>query len=113
MKYARLLTLCILGLAQVPTANASNDPETLITACKEVIDIYASRDEQRFLAGLTTGPSEAWRAGYCVGVANEYRRHYECGTNNWYEQAERIAELPVSFASRTSVKDLLEMSCEL
>ncbi|WP_341708667.1 hypothetical protein [Halopseudomonas sp.] len=113
MKYARLLSIFLLSLAHLPAASATGGPETLITACKEVIDIYASRDEERFLAGLTTGPSEAWQAGYCVGVVSEYRRHYECDTSNWYDQAERIAEIPVSFAPQTSVDQLLELSCGL
>ena len=108
-----LPVFCLLGFIHLPAATAADSPEKLITACKEVIDIYSNRAEQRLLAGLTTGPAEALRAGYCIGVLSEYRRQYQCYTGSWYEQAERIAELSVTLAPRTSFDELLEISCEL
>ncbi len=113
MKRISLPVACLLASLCVPTAQASNDPEHLIQSCQELVGIYAKRDQQRLLAGPTTGLSEALRAGYCMGVADEYRRHYPCATDDWFKQAQRIAELPLSFGARTSVDALLEMSCAI
>ena len=115
MKSALVVFALLLTLALPSISTAADSPEKLIIACKEVIGIYASREEQRLLAGLTTAPAQALQAGYCIGVLSEYRRRQrsECHTHSWYEQAERIAEVPVTFAPRTSFDELLEISCEL
>jgi len=103
----------LLASLFVPVTQANDDPEHLIQSCQELVDIYAKRDQQRLLAGVATGLSEALRAGYCMGVVDEYRRRYECATDDWFTQAQRVAEMPVSFGPRTSVDELLEMSCEI
>jgi len=104
---------CLLVSLCVPAAQANNDPEHLIQSCQELVDIYAKRDQQRLLAGVATGLSEALRAGYCMGVVDEYRRRYQCATNDWYTQAQRVAGMTAAFGSRTSVDELLEQSCEI
>jgi hypothetical protein len=103
----------LLAIFFVPISQANDDPKRLIQSCQELVDIYAKRDQQHLLAGVTTGLSEALRAGYCMGVTDEYRRHYQCATNDWFKQAERIAKMPASFSSHTSIDELLEMSCEI
>lgn len=97
----------------VPATQAKDDPEHLIQSCQELVDIFAKRDQQRLLAGVATGLSEALRAGYCMGVVDEYRRHYECATDDWFIQAKRVAEMSASFGSRITVNELLERSCEI
>jgi hypothetical protein len=105
--------VCLITLLPLTQPEANDDAEYLIHSCRELIGIYAKRDEKRLAAGMTTSVSEALRAGYCMGVVEEYRRHYECGTDDWFRQAQGIAELPLSFAIRTSVPELLGISCEI
>ena len=100
------MSLCTLS------AQADDDSKHLVQSCRELVDIYSKRDQQRLLAGVATGLSEALRAGYCMGVVEEYRRHAErCTTNDWFEQAQRVALVPLS--QRTTVQGLLEMSCAI
>lgn len=113
MKPTILPIACLLASLCVPVAQANDDPEHLIQSCQELVDIYAKRDQQRLLAGVATGLSEALRAGYCMGVVDEYRRRYECAADDWFTQARQIAGMPVSFGPRASVDELLEMSCEI
>jgi len=97
----------------VPVAQADDDPKYLIQSCQELVSIYTEVDQLRTVAKVTTSFSEALRAGYCMGRADEYRRNYECATDDWFEQAKRIAAMPAAFSSRTSVDELLELSCEI
>lgn len=113
MKIPTLTLACLLCVLPITQAQANNDPEYLIQGCKEVVAIYAKRDEKRLAAKLTTSVSEALRAGYCRGMLDEYRRSYKCGTNDWLIQAQNIAELPLSFAKRTTVHELLGISCDV
>ena len=43
------------------------DNELVIKSCKEVLEIYKSRNKKRLLASQTTSLSEAMYAGYCFG----------------------------------------------
>lgn len=111
MKTITAPVICLLVSLCVPATQANDDPEHLIQSCQELVDIYAKRDQQRLLAGVATGVSEALRAGYCMGVVDEYRRHYECSTDDWFTQAQRVAEMSTSVESNTSMDQLLEQSC--
>lgn len=111
MKANALCIISLLTLMSVPTAQANTEAEHLIQSCSELVAIYAKRDQQRLLAGIATGLSEALRAGYCMGVVDEYRRHSTCATNDWFTQAQRVAVIPVALAPQTSVAELLELSC--
>ena len=113
MKLHAMIIVFLMSIAQSTVVQANNDPERLIQSCQELIGIYNKRGEKHLAAGLTTSLSEAWRAGYCMGVVDEYRRNYECDTDSWLRQAQAIAELPVSFAKRTSVEELLGISCDI
>lgn len=113
MNLKTLSICCVLTSLLSPLAQANNDPEYLIESCKELVGIYTKRDQQNLLAGITTSLSEALRAGYCMGVVDEYRRHNRCYRHDWFTQASRVAEMPVSFAKRTTVRALLEHSCEI
>lgn len=112
MKLHTLVIACLLSALPSAMVQARDGSEHLIQSCKELVGVYAKREEMRLAAGLTTSLSEALRAGYCMGVVEEYRRHYECDTDDWHRQAQAIAELPLSFAKRTSVEELLEISCD-
>tara|TARA_R110001606_G_scaffold361754_3_gene514960 strand:+ start:18134 stop:18475 length:342 start_codon:yes stop_codon:yes gene_type:complete len=113
MKLYTLMIVFLLNVLQSSIVQANNDPEHLIQSCQELVSIYTKRGEKHLTAGLTTSLSEALRAGYCMGVVDEYRRRNECNTNDWLRQAQAIAELPLSFAKRASVEQLLGISCDI
>lgn len=96
----------------IPVAHADENAEPLINSCKELVRIYAKRDEQRLLASISTSRSDALRAGWCMGVLDEYRRHSSCDTDDWFTQALRIAATPIALDGKEYVTaDLLEKSC--
>ena len=113
MKLHTLIIVCFLSVLSSTIVHADEDPKHLIQSCQELVGIYSKRDEKHLVAGLTTSLSEAFRAGYCRGVVEEYRRHYSRCAGDWFTQAQAIAELPVSFAKRTSVEELLGISCDI
>ncbi|UIP32233.1 hypothetical protein [Stutzerimonas kunmingensis] len=106
-----IICMCLLFSLALPAAQANDDPEHLIQSCKELVGIYAKRDEQHLLAGLVTSPSEALRAGYCRGVLDEYRRSSFCSQSDWHTQAARIADYPAFAEELPSVETLLKQSC--
>ncbi|MDP2243423.1 hypothetical protein [Pseudomonas sp.] len=109
-----IVCLCLLPSLVLPTAQANDNPEHLIQSCKELVGIYAKRDQQHLLAGLTTSSSEALRAGYCRGVLDEYRRSGGfCAQSDWYAQADRIAKYPAYAEELPPVETLLKQSCAL
>ena len=112
MNTRALPIICLLLSSLVlPAAQANGDPEQLIQSCKELVGIYAKRDEQNLLAGVSTGLSEALRAGYCRGVLDEHRRNSFCAQSNWHIQAARIADYPAYAEELPSVEILLKQSC--
>ena len=113
MKRYIFSVVCLTSLAFPAIASAIDDHEHFVQGCREVLGIYANRDKQRLLAGLTTSPTEALRAGYCIGAISEYQRERECFTNDWYEQAQRISEMSDYAINGASVEELLETSCEI
>lgn len=113
MKPHVFVVMFLLSIFQSSLVQASNDPERLIQSCQELVGIYNKRGEKHLAAGLTTSLSEALRAGYCMGVVDEYRRNTRCYVDGWYSQAKKIAEYPLSFAKRTSVEELLGISCDI
>lgn len=113
MKMHAFIITCLLSVLSINVVQANDDPKHLIQSCQELVGIYSKRDEKNFAAGLTTSLSEALRAGYCMGVVDEYRRNTRCYVDDWYSQAKKIAEYPLSFGKRTSVDGLLEISCDI
>ena len=110
------MRIAILALATVMVcdAQADQDTERLVQGCREMVGIYAKREQMRMAAGLTTSLSEALRAGYCQGVIEQFRRDRDevCTALDWFEQAQRIAGQPRDIAQQASVNELLEQSCE-
>lgn len=106
-----IVCLYLLSSLLLPSAQANDAPEHLIQSCKELVGIYAKRDQQHLLAGLVTSPSEALRAGYCRGVLDEYRRSSFCAQSDWHIQAARIADYPAFAEELPSVETLLKQSC--
>ncbi len=114
MKAFNLALFLLLGSVAAPYALADDDSKHLINSCQQLLEIYAKRDQQHLLAGLTTSTSAALRAGYCRGVLDEYRRSVSfCARSDWFAQAARIAEYPAYADELPSVDALLEQSCAL
>lgn len=103
--------ICMLASLTIPPAHASDSSQHLVQSCKELVGIYAKREQMRLAAGLTTSVSEALRAGYCMGVVDEYRRSNSCTSPDWFEQARRIALTPATASEQATISDLLGKSC--
>jgi hypothetical protein len=79
----------------------SDDPVFLQSSCREVIEIFDRKQEPGKYAALHTSVSEAMRAGYCIGVLQQYiksspsckkrYRHYK--KSNWFDLAQIIANM--------------------
>ncbi len=111
MKPSFLQFACLLTSLSIPAAQASEDPQHLIQSCQELVDAYTDADQLSTIAKVASSFSEALRAGYCMGRVDEYRRSYECATDDWFEQAARIVDMPESLSTRHTVDELLEYSC--
>jgi hypothetical protein len=84
----------------------------LVESCVELVNIYDSRNSQRLLAAQTTSLSESLRAGYCLGVLNEYAKsEYRCRTD-WFRRAEFIASYSQE-SDQPSERKILKLSCEI
>ena len=114
----RILWL-VLSLVLSGNALARNDiplengADFLIDACREVVDIYDARGQEKFLAAQRTSLAEGIRTGYCLGVIVQYRKnagYCRYSKRNVLEMAQAIANnnLTVSQLRRTSSSDLLE-----
>ena len=111
MKPSFLQFACLLTSLSIPVAQASEDPQHLIQSCQELVDAYTDADQLSTIAKVASSFSEALRAGYCMGRVDEYRRSYECATDDWFEQAARIVDMSESLSTRPTVDELLEYSC--
>lgn len=94
-----------------------DDGEFLVQACQEAIDIYSSREEKQLLASVRTSMSEAMRAGYCIGVLQQYiKQNSTCSysryrKSNWYTLAQSIADISFgvnAWENTTTATKLLE-----
>ncbi len=102
-----------LGLLLVPAiTSAKSQPFSLADSCGELINIYASKNKKRLLAAQTTSLSESLRAGYCLGVIEQYAKsEYSC-RSNWFKRAEFIAQYAQE-ENPPSESRLLRLSCEI
>ncbi|MCG9729151.1 hypothetical protein L1D44_04740 [Shewanella sp. Isolate13] len=94
-----LICLCVAAPVTAKQSLFGDDGEFLVQACQEAIDIYNSRDEEQLLASVRTSMSEAMRAGYCIGVLQQYIKHNSSCSfsryrkSNWHTMAESIASI--------------------
>ena len=82
--------LLLLGLwLPAPSAHASPAYHELITNCRELLALHGRKATP--LAALTTSVSEAMKAGYCLGVIDQYRSQHRgyCRNDN-YEFAQHL-----------------------
>lgn len=103
-----ILTISLCFLPQLSSAKSL----PLVESCSELVNIYASKNEQHLLAAQTTSLSESLRAGYCLGVLEQYAKsEYSC-RSNWFRRAEFIAKYVLE-ESHPSESKLLRLSCEI
>lgn len=104
-------TILAIALASLPMGSNA-EKLSLVDSCVELINIYNSKSSKRLLAAQTTSLSESLRAGYCLGVINQYSKSkYGC-RSDWYERAQFIAHESLKERPLPERK-LLELSCEI
>ncbi|WP_143870667.1 hypothetical protein [Catenovulum sediminis] len=103
----------IIAIGFLPvSAIISAKPLSLTDSCAELINIYASKNEKHLLAAQTTSLSESLRAGYCLGVIDQYAKSEDHCRSDWFKRAEFIAKYALEENS-PSEKKLLRLSCEI
>ncbi|MBR9883491.1 MAG: hypothetical protein GYB21_07460 [Oceanospirillales bacterium] len=104
------LTPLFLAALLVSQESAAKEQFSLVESCGELISIYKSRTEKRLLAAQTTSLAESLRAGYCIGVLQEYARANRFCRRSWFERATLIAQ--IKDWNSFSEEELLERSCD-
>lgn len=103
--------LFTISFSLIPSISLAKTPP-LIESCAELVNIYASKDKQHLFAAQTTSLSESLRAGYCLGVIDQYAKsEYSC-RSDWFKRAEFIAQYALEENPPTERK-LLRLSCEI
>lgn len=108
-----ILGLLILTAPQVSFAKEGpfhyRDASLLIQSCQEAVDVFSSHEKTGYLAAYRTSLSEALRAGYCIGVLEQFSE-YCLGNAGWFENAKRIASLNLTQqeSATTTTMDILE-----
>lgn len=120
MKFcSAILSLSILTASQTIFAKEApfqyRDANLLVQSCREAVDVFSSHEKTGYLAAYRTSLSEALRAGYCIGVLEQFSNAYDeyCGNAGWFENAKRIASLNLTQReSATTIEILEEYACE-
>jgi len=118
--FALLVAFLSLSVQAKEAPFGKNDAQFLVESCREVVEIFKKRDETSFLAAQRTSLTEGMRAGYCIGVLQQYSKSARSGycnytRSNWFEMAKAIAAVstPEKTLSHTSTNSLLkEAYCE-
>jgi hypothetical protein len=114
-----ILGLSILTTSQTVFAKEApfqyRDADLLVQSCQEAVDVFSSHEKTGYLAAYRTSLSEALRAGYCIGVLEQFSDAYDedcLGSAGWFENAKRIASLNLTQReSATTMKILKEYAC--
>lgn len=123
VKFSYIALIMALLAAPVSAKEAlfgKDDAQFLVDSCREVVEIFKQRDETSFLASQRTSLAESMRAGYCIGVLQQYSKSAKSSycnytRSNWFEMAKAIAAVstPEKTLSHTSTNSLLkEAYCE-
>lgn len=120
-KFSSIVMIIAFLAAPVSAKEAlfdKNDAQFLVDSCREVVEIFKQRDETSFLASQRTSLAESMRAGYCIGVLQQYsKRSQPCRymRSDWFSTAKAIAEVSLPKAELVGVstdKLLKEAYCE-
>lgn len=101
-----LLTTLILSVSLPLSAQTLS----LVDSCVELVNIYESKNQVKVFAAQTTSLSESLRAGYCLGVLQEYSQNQYC-RKDWFKKAEFIAKFQTQ-TDMISERQLLKMTCK-
>lgn len=120
MRCSKLVVLLIFSfsfsLQARETPFQADDAELLQQSCREVVEIFERKDKVGLYAALHTSMAEAMRAGYCIGVLQQYRKQSPTcypnryGSSNWFDMAKTIANMSmgISELQQTRVSKLLK-----
>ncbi|OZS42194.1 hypothetical protein ASV53_19745 [Photobacterium sanguinicancri] len=103
-----LIAICLTGSPVLSMAKSL----PLVDSCVELINIYDTKNSQRLLAAQTTSLSESLRAGYCLGVLEQYEETKHSCRADWFKRAKFIASYTLE-TNPPSERRLLELSCEI
>jgi hypothetical protein len=102
-KISPLILVSLLFFAQPSFAKGKtfeiDNAAFLVRSCQEAVDIYSSYDQTSTFAAVRTSLSEALRAGYCIGVLEQYSKtgaYCVLGRSNWFEMAQAIAAISMT-----------------
>ncbi|HSH87295.1 MAG TPA: hypothetical protein VK958_08625 [Methylophilus sp.] len=97
---------------QTATAKDLSKIDYFVKSCGELVTIYENKNKERFLSFHTTSKSEAFRAGYCRGVIEQYvqQNHHSCRTD-WFEIASYISKQASLAHKQHGIDSLLEIGC--
>lgn len=112
--FSVLVFSCSLQAKESPFE--SDDAEFLLQSCRDVVEIFDGKDKTGKYAALHTSMAEAMRAGYCIGVLQQYNKQpHSCyssryRSSNWFEMAKAIASFSIGQEEfpRIQVSTLLE-----
>jgi hypothetical protein len=99
-----LICCCLIisaSLQAKETPFQADDAELLQQSCREVIEIFDRKDQAGKYAALHTSMAEAMRAGYCIGVLQQYsQQSHSCHSsryrrNDWFDMAKAIASFSI------------------
>ena len=116
--FALLVAFLSLSVQAKEAPFGKNDAQFLVESCREVVEIFKKRDQTSFLAAQRTSLSEGMRAGYCIGVLQQYSKtanYCSYSRSNWFQMAKVIAgiSIPEAKLARVSTDRLLkEAYCE-
>lgn len=117
-KIIGLTLLCILYSTQIYAKQSAfevEDAAFLQASCLEATVIFARQSEQGKFAALHTSMAEAMRAGYCIGVLQQYiKQQHNClnyyqsnrqqgGIRKWLDLAKAVAKLSIT---RKNLKEI-------
>lgn len=117
--FTSLICICLIVSASLQAKEApfnGNDAEFLQNACRDVVEIFDRKGQPGSYAALHTSMAEAMRAGYCIGVLQQYsQQSHRCYSSkyrrsNWFDMAKAIASFSIGQEEfhRIQVSTLLE-----
>lgn len=110
-----VLLSSIVSSFSMADAFSSADGKMLIQSCREAVKLFENRDEPSILSGFTTSLSEAMRAGYCIGMIEQYLSMTgNCNgfVTSWKPVAELIAKQNENSFPRSSQRLLEFAACD-
>lgn len=110
-----VITSCLFICNNIVAKEQLFQPEDtafLQSSCREVIEIFNKKQETGKYAALHTSMSEAMRAGYCIGVLQQYiktppkckNKYGNYRALNWFDLAQIIVGLSLSAEQLEQVK---------